>query len=406
MNLVIPENIKVDWFPSIYSMRYCYIIHKILQEQYFQKVSNETYVNLNSVILKAYIGVKYTELIRELVKQGIIETDGLAIQGYKSKGYRLTERYRGARVKWIELTDQKLKARLKVFLDTSRIMSELEWLQKPLKDLSMDDKRATEFINDTYSGEVNKYNSRDIAIHNTKENPLNPFLQDNKGGRVYTSLSLMPKDLRPFCSVKGEPLVSIDISCSQPYHFIALAKTFTRENVNPEYTYTNVYGEEAENDLELYEYLACNNELYDYFIERMNFTGTKREFKDLFFAQVWYCDNPKNYHNEMQMFMDSEFPTISKALKHYKKNTQGFYTDSGDKFKNFPILLQHIEKNNVVDKIAKSLITNNPAIFIATIHDAIITTQGNESKVLNEMNKVFYNQYQNTPTIKTELLIN
>lgn len=362
-----------------------------------KKLESNKYVNISHLILKTDLfGFNYKKVINELAIKGIIEKK---ISGKKFKhnitAYRLAERYRNSKFKWVEIKDLKLKRKLKVFQQTNE--AKLDYLIPSLSRLNIDATGCYDYLNSKYDPIANRYKARVHAIHNLINDPT-AITDDNKPKRVYNRLGMLPKDLRQFVTIHNEKLWQLDISSSQLFHFIPLLDDFLRSD----FVNTDIYGNETDTtDIEHFRSLVIGNQFYTYVMQGINYKGTKNDFKHKKFFKFWYGSKPSN--NRMTRFLMSEFPTITKAIQFYKNNLTGYYSGSQN-YKNFPIALQIAERENVVDVISKELYNENPEMTIIPNQDAIYTTEQSKEIVYNKMISTFTNKYAISPNITIEQL--
>lgn len=394
----IPLNVNPEWFNARFRDRYCYLIHKIQEEIFFNK---KEYIKLDAVILKKLCGNKYREMLNELHSQGLIvcRDTGTTLQKRNRKGnliksenkvfeYSLSDLTRKQGLKQHTLTDNKLKGKLSVYRDT--YISNLSWLKPSLDKIVIDRTRAIDFVYRNYAftppEKLNEKREKRIRyIDKIANNPANLLKQD-KAGRVYSNVVCMAKDIRQFITVNGKELISIDISCSQLFHFIPLLLDYSgRQGIAP--------------DVKLFNDLVLQSRIYEYLIEACNFKGSRGAFKDKFFSNIWYCSNEQPIKSPVRTAFKELFPTVWRAIRHYKENLTGYSLDT---FKNFPIHLQKLESENIIDGILKDLTTSYPDKVFIPIHDCIMTTPENEKLVFETMQNYFSNKYGMIPTMKVE----
>ncbi len=292
----IPENIKPEMFSNIYRERCIYFIHKINALQYVNELNANEYVPISHSILNHNLfGGNYRKIIRELILRGVIERKkiGNASFDYKKSneisGYRLTEKYRYQYLQWIEIKDLKLKKKIKVYQQTQS--ARVSMFESSLRKLEFDYDRALKYVNKEYQHGTNQHKRRINIIEAIRKDKLYCLTDNNKPERVYSTFTILPKDLRQFYK---NDLVQLDISSSQLFHFIPDLLDYKEKYINPETTLTDKYGNEITgNDTDLFIELVTNGTFFTTVMNAIGFTGTKRDFKTKFFAEYWYCNSKK-----------------------------------------------------------------------------------------------------------------
>jgi len=274
MRLYLPENLDIDQLmydnPANFKKYGCkrdkllYIIHLIKALPLYNKdLLFEGYVPLNSTLLQDKIA-NYKEYIDYLLNDlKIIETDGQYIPGFKSKGYRLVEKYNTA-VTSQAVTDFTFYRKLKVERNNrAASVSHLEYLTKWFNpNLKIDIDFVNYFLNEEFilkqhnkslweSKKVNNYGKVEIKykkpidqlnhakISAEKINREEYYmLHDDNVYRFHSNLTNMRSIIRNAITYNGSKLVSIDIKNSQPYlSTILLSRSFWIEkNFEPDYS--------------------------------------------------------------------------------------------------------------------------------------------------------------------------
>ena len=97
----LPDNFNLNdilCYNKRWEEKYIYLIHTILFRSLRNKNSFSGFVNLPQVIVRHFLGSRYTKhIINQLVNSGIIEINNSFLSGNFSKSYRLTEKYRNDR---------------------------------------------------------------------------------------------------------------------------------------------------------------------------------------------------------------------------------------------------------------------------------------------------------------------
>ena len=215
------------------------------QESHRKKYGDYSF--LHSTKLKVLFGDEVRIMIDWLKYAGVIESDNHYEIGLRSKGYRLTEKYRHSvpvekKIKKSTLI-KKMKKKSRKQKSTQ---TKYDYLYTFFDGLEIDKERAERYAWDfyqnsskEYQGLLDKYND---IISNSRFNqkainkPTAPasrlyydlhqidkidtkdltFIQDDTSSRLHTNLTSIRSGLRDYISYRGEELVSIDFVNSQP----------------------------------------------------------------------------------------------------------------------------------------------------------------------------------------------
>lgn len=449
MLLFIPENLDIDQLmydnPPKFKKYACkrdkllYIIHLINALPLYKKdLLYEDYVPLNSTLLQNKIA-NYKEYIDYLLNDlKIIETDGQYIPGFKSKGYRLVDKY-DTPITSTAVLDQTFYRKLKIERNNREVsVKHLNYLTKWFNPkLKIDIDFVNYFLNEEFelkkynkslweSKKVNNYGKVKIKF----KKPLDQLnhakisaekinreeyymLHDDNVYRFHSNLTNMRSVLRNAITYDGKKLISIDIKNSQPYlSTILLSRSFWIEkDFEPDYSnslpisiknpknepfYDNNNKLDILNinnikthDIDSYIMLGdidktlMNNEFSQY----IDFvvSGTLYEFLEEQFAihlgETFATRKEVKTAVFQVLFTDNRFlgQEDAKPKKLFKQMFPFVYEvfrfiKSKDKSL-LPRLLQSIESYLIIDVIAKRISIEYPNAPIFTIHDSISTTE-------------------------------
>jgi hypothetical protein len=170
--------------------------------------------------------------------------------------------------------------------------------------------------------------------------------------------------------------VNVDIVNSQPLLLIP--------SLFPSIRCTfDVYFGDVGLDLLKYKQLVESGILYDYMMERSGETD-RAAFKERFFRETLFG------RKTSKLFCNL-FPTIAAELMKIKSKD----------YRNLARIMQRTESKLMITKICGRLMQDYPDVFIATIHDSILTTQDNVSKIQEIILEEFA-EYGLSPTIRVE----
>ncbi len=410
-----------------------WIVHSIIQLSFDKRnYKPGDYVPLYSKTLKQNCGNNYYVYLEGLLNSGIIECDEkYSITNHESLGFRLSDRYASSPIKHITLTDKFLVRRIRKYrkqkieelkIKAAPIAHLVRWIT--YDGLKIDKEATLEFL-ETYTrkltAELSKRNLK--KKHQKKQEAFvlkryykikyeieswktNKYISiDDTGGRLYTPLTGLPSLFRNFLTFNEEELVGFDIKNSQPLHFLTMLKKEFWKSYTPgltlkrlddklweylqkeeDYTSNIMFQESSETqsskgfDNYTFKNLVQNGKLYEFIcykffnkhltkggLDRFNTRAkTKQEFMHMMYH------NPKVPHSKAKaVFADFEnlFPVEASVMNLMKKR----------KYNDFPIILQKIEAQMLLHRVAKRVYDINPDIPLFTIHDSILTTRQHAS---------------------------
>ena len=151
----------------------------------------------------------------------------------------------------------------------------------------------------------------------------------NSAGRVYTTLTNLPRIYRPFLRLNGKPLIGFDIANSQPLIASIVFRMYS------ERTYDCI-----KDDVLQYQ-AACEDGLfYEYFMKLNNVDttcdDTRTKFKAEFFGKVFYTKEVEK-ENYLKTQFKEKYPTCYEAIFNIKG---GLYSKE---YKMFPVMMTEIE---------------------------------------------------------------
>jgi hypothetical protein len=251
------------------------------------------------------------------------------------------------------------------------------------------------------------------------------FTFDDNVGRFHSNLTNLKSELRNFLTWEGQNLVSVDVKNSQPLLSLIIFepvwymessggrlrlsqfKSINNPLISPSKPNGSIESIHLESSINFFDYIMLeefsqNTEFQDIikykeivnsgeFYQRMHqeiFQGTrpfnKARIKEMTF-QVLYSDNrffhqdgswmdPKTKRRpnaEPKRLFEEAFPTVAKVFRAYKKGSNS----------NLPRLLQQIESTLIIKHIVPRIASERPDLPIFTIHDSVVTTEGNEAYV-------------------------
>lgn len=350
-----------------------------------------------------------TKILSYLTTHGVLESQSHYEVGCKCRRYRFTPKYT-TRVKAVKVNGYRKKFRKKP-------ITQLKYLEKWFnEDLGFDNYDATvrdleiSYLNSSKSHEedrtnINKFNYGVVNVDQVCHQDYT-FTKDKFGGRFHTTLTSLPKVVRPHLTYGGEYLVSLDVKNSQllfatllffPWFYEDhdelvslkdLSKRLSNTILHHSSTYTlmmrNISEESVVQEITKYKSLvesgviynhlrACYNRLFDQPIDR---ESMKKQTLRSMYAKNGFTSKTKT-------LLRVEFPFMHSIQREIKKKDH----------RTLSRIMQMVEAHYILQVVCKRISKERPEIPIYTIHDNVITTIGNEDYIhyvmTEEMNRTF-----------------
>lgn len=280
-----------------------------------------------------------------------------------------------------------------------------KWLEP--ESLTIDYKNALSHTRENYKGNSNirKKNNRVFTIESI-ENKCWSYSRQGKDNRLHSILTSSPKDIRKFIKYNNESLISYDIKNSQPFTLASIINKIINSNVNLvnnyiEYKYNKLYtsimSDHFRNSLDTSKLqsfidLVMNGSFYEEYGDILYKEGLLSEDinKQCYYNQITKSSDPMNSLKKFQNRREAAKRIVLLTLfysekcnmdiikvfkKYYPEVYKVILFIKKDRDKNFfPILLQNIEADCVLDYCTKKIAEKYPKMPLLTIHDSIITT--------------------------------
>lgn len=449
----IPENLNLEELirtnpPQIPSFHIDYLVYMtglLIEIPLREKDTVMDYVPIYSVLVQRRVR-NYRMYIDYLIDNGIIEEDRQYIIGSKARAFRYTGSYLTATKARI-LNKPTLLKSLSEFkeinysfnssnYDSVTLKSSLEadksdlthvskWLNHKL---TIDYDSALEFLiqlreEERLDPEIKKcdlrFQLRQAALLKFHKGIFLPN-EDSTAGRLHSALTQLKGVLRPFIRYDGKRLVAVDIVNSQPYLAISLLNPFRYDtnnisnliiNINPKNDFLQypimlvktVEAASIAHNTKLYVDLVTSGSFYEEFglmlkkegiiDEKLDDKETRGKAKNATFSALFNSNNAISFCKEMNIFKRT-FPEVYAVFKMVKLGKGHHNT--------LAILLQSLEALLILHKACKILTDENPNVPILTLHDSIITTEGNEEYVYTVMKNVLTEAIGVPPVLKIE----
>ncbi len=347
------------------------------------------FISINTTLLRDLISQAETKnILKNLVKYGVLECDYSFKAGVKSIGYRFTPEYSNLKWRLSDIKDIKLNTKLDAKLaDLSNKINQqgngYKVVNYWLNELTINTRQAKRWIEKSTDNEEQK-NSYLMAVDMLDKKKFFRTV-DTKAGRFHNNITNLKTELRQFLSIDGQELHQTDLTSSQPVFMAILMSKIPTVN---------------QEELKRFTEVVCSGQFYEYIAKEagldldLNDFQTRKEFKRKLFGGCLFDRNRRELSKWEKIFATS-FPTILEAAREIKK------TDHN----RFAIALQKMEAVfifNCVD-IADREIGRGKAAFL-TIHDSIVSTKEYIDIIEQIMTNEFETKYGISPKLKTQKL--
>lgn len=406
-----------------YKIDYFYYFIELLCEmmEYNDLDGNGGYVNLNAKLMQSIVH-NYKDYLDYLLEQRIIRTDKQYIVGAKSFGYVLNKLYYDAEIQQIEIQNfvvrkNRGKKNRALEQEMKTTCSKYSYLTKWFNDkLQIDAEGAYAKIEELFpepkggikgtrrgkaSKATKKYSAK-LAIQKLVNRNFYYKIDENVG-RFHSNLTNIKKELRHFITYDGHPLVNIDIKNSQPLlstllldpSFYAPQKKTRYINIynipssfnllvnnKHKHSYTDtiimlvkVIQSIDIKQVSIYNSMAQSGDFYQQLSKVMYPTRAfdKGEMKKLTYT-VFFSNNRAiqgmNYLPKRQF--KRKFPDVYKVFSALKRKNHRALSH----------ILQRIESEIMIQSVSQRISQEQPTLPIFTIHDSIVTTDGNQNYVI------------------------
>jgi hypothetical protein len=404
-----------------------YLLHLIVRGRVLKKVDRDGYVRLKlKYILKVIPNRAWPEVLAAAVEAGLVERDRRFEKGRKSMGYRLGQAF--------QVPASRVLCRSPVVATKIRRLREQEFFHTPdspehlhllkwLKRLDIDREAAHRTVLAT-DGLLEHDDIHQTAIDMIASGHVE--FSHCRYGRVHSLATRLARELRPHLRLDGDPLVNLDVKCSQP---LLLAKSLidkhpttttqpthnppnptqptphTQPTTNHTNTVCNLRTPEAQGDAavgvraelcalapdeRLFLDLCERGRLYEFMMEESGMAHVPRQkFKHRFFRDVLYDE----YHSDRPMLrvFQSLFPNVARFIRDAKRHD----------YRRLSWEMQRLESSVIIGTIVRRLMTEYPQVPLITVHDSIATTPPYAELVRQVMVEEF-GQIGLRPTIKRE----
>jgi len=361
-------------------------------------------VPLKAEYLRSVIGRHHLEAVRQAaLRAGYVDRDRSYRAGDHSQAYWILPPYDRVRLLRREITNSGLRHNIRKWREARR----RETWQRIQRNETPVDAAVCEHLwrnlqrvwVDTALNSGNGLPPvHQVAVEHIREGELWFTVDDY--GRIHTNLTNLPKTLRRYLAVDGNSLTNVDISESQPL-FMGLA--LSKSNSTPEAAWKGATSSEGRqgtpfhmmdntmmdknpqlggeidrgrlpSDLRRYLQLCEARGLYQSVADRLG--RTREEAKRG--IMVVFFDKP-SHRNAVSAVLDGMFPTVMEAVRWFKR----------EDYRRLAHFAQRIESAFMFGLVIPRVMELRPDLFVATIHDSILTTAGDAESVRQVMRDAF-----------------
>lgn len=401
---------------------------------------------------------KYAPLLKWLIEREVIGCNNSYSNNQKSaisKGYKFTDKYQVMLKPFIVTLqtlvsklngNRRLKRQSQPILESTDLINlypdidvtksykenayeKLGFLKTYFNSkLQIDSKKAETYLINLLEEEstnpdekylIHKFNCRKM-IADKLVNRDYFFNVDDTSGRLHTNLTNQKKELRAFVSYDSKLLSSIDLKNSQPLLSITLLdeNLFHQNNMmNRILKYQKevslsfstmlvdlIHNKQNAKDVLLFKQLICEARIYEYFAERLILAGIipfdtpqplQRKFAKNALMKTMFSKNKaikaKGFGEVIKVFKDC-FPNVYEIfslIKHHNHST-------------LACVLQNLEAEIFLHKIAVNVHKQYPDLPIFTIHDSIATYTTEIDKLLPIVKYHLYSVLKFEPELEVE----
>lgn len=395
MHIYLPENLvleEIEGYKEKHKEKYQWFVHTIIHQSYKTEDGFGGYINLQQKFLRRFIGERYCkQIIRQLKNSRVIEVNGKYSTGKFSMSYRLTEKYKEAKIISVDFNSssackylEKLVIYNKISIEKHLKKRVLNQLHKNVLEVEIDAEAAMDYLNKRLaSNEISQeqWNYGKISIESIEGKDERFFFKvDENTGRVYHSIANCPRYLRQFLSHKGQRLKQIDIANSQPMLFSKMLIDYCNTVVSQNNKYTTdistiitpyvetVAYSVMPADVNRYINLCSEGRFYEDLMMIFNIPQSedaRQQFKKAFFGKIFYSEVHINWEYKTAKDFKNIYPTVYEAVLWYKRNNHA----------DLPIQLQKVEADIVIGEVCNKLIESTKEQelpFFCTVHDCIV----------------------------------
>lgn len=384
--LYVPINLDIpSLFPPNEQECAKYILNQVHWRDITWRANPLGYVQLNAVVLRQIVPWRLLpRIMSKLLDNDILESDLCVIQGSKSRGYRLTQKYK-ATYRTV-CTDDRINRKIREHEEKGLIPAH-RWMRDKLQNMKFDFSNAESKLSKAKprrAGRITVEEYRRMRLDYCRILEAGDhFYSVDDYGRTHTLITALEKELRPCITLDGLPLVGLDLANSQPLMLglfcrqYRASKVFRSRILNKEYDgkgHPYLYKlikeappEDEPADLTAYIEVCEQGEFYQSMMTDADRIKGIPRFKVRFYRGVLFGRNtPKNarFPNVLLERFRSRYPTVGGILKSLKARN----------YRHSAHVMQNYESTIFIYNICGRIMTERPITPLLTVHDCLLTT--------------------------------
>lgn len=370
MRLYIPNNLDLagklnslpngeGWIKHI--LKLYYVMTVIYRYRWNKTAEKNDFAPLNARKLRTILGTRFAKQATELLtKLDIIETDNHYRVGSRSRGYRFKEPYLNTKFKEVKGIEYwQVSTNLQPNSQINLVTAAEQFLYENLKRVTLDE-GVSKFLEQF---QAKSGCQRDYYERSVEDIKLGEwfFGRDKKTGRVFSNITSLPRNLRPYLRLDGKPLVEIDVSNCQPLLLLGL------------------YDDEPER--EKFKLVVESGKFYEFLDNKLEkpFGLIRRDtLKKRALTQICF-DRIRPEAGRLGRVFEDEFPALHQKILFLKRND----------FRKLAHRLQSDEASIVIGNVV-NIIAQTTRIPILTIHDSVLTLPEHAEEVMKRLEKAFF----------------
>jgi len=169
-----------------------------------------------------------------------------------------------------------------------------------------------------------------------------------------------------------------------PLHYVSEFKKLIDNNIHKE-------------DIDVFVKLVLDGDIYKHIETHIDSVSTREGAKELFF-KVFYSKTRSRFKEKQKLL--ELFPSVFSILESFKTYSHNLpWHNEAKPHAALPVMLQYIESLIIIDSVCKRIGEEFPDTPIFTIHDSILTVEGEEDKIKTIIEETFQKLVGSIPKI-------
>jgi len=425
LNIYSPSTFKAEQVASlrpVHYWKYEWFINTLILKHLTSKSKFLTPVSLDSQILKKLFGDRfYIIIVKDLIDTGTIKRINYRV-GVHSYRFQLSNNLvksltKGITRKRIEKKSITRKIHLLRDQHLSEMLKDVNFQHEfqMMTSLRLEVDLALEYIDANYKKDSVQWLSRYVAIHEFDKMKdvsfsngfyvLDFMFKKDVSGRIHSPNSHFPSDLRKFIrDSSGNKMTEIDQACSQltyahkfllefcsdsmeKMHYIGEGTIQREQQYKNEHFSKSIWDKTLQNGASvtlpsyvvqidpIWREASHNGTAYNILMEALEYKGTKDEFKEQFFSQLFF-NKYKTQLTKMEKVFKHYFPYEFGRLR-MAKNALGN--------KGLAVQIQRQESYFWHHKVNKLMRTKYPFVVYGNVHDSILVPEDQAEQIRNDI---------------------